>query len=207
MTQLDERFMDASAYHPPGKWEARITSLLVLVVAGLLLTGGWMFKDWMEDQFRYLALDETEIAIPYPPAWELRSNPDVGFLAVDPRSPSAFPPQEQVRILPLPDAALADFWPAERAATLNDYIELERTQVRLKDGRDALLLAYTYAARPNGDHTPPLVAVRAVDLVFPARYAGEDRLVVLTLAAETDDWERAWPTFQRILAKLGVTQS
>lgn len=202
MTRFDDLFVDARAYLPPTPWQARFSNLLVLLTAGLLLLGGWMFKDWMQDQFRYLALNENEIAIPYPPNWVLSPTAEGDFQALDPDGPREFPAREQVRILPLPDAPLATYWPGQRAAELDDYIELERRPVTLTDGREALLLGYAYAVR--AEDAAPLVAVRAVDLVFIGKYEGERRLVVVTLAAASGDWERAWPTFQRVLAKLGV---
>ncbi|HID35430.1 MAG TPA: hypothetical protein EYP25_12860 [Anaerolineae bacterium] len=204
MTRFDNLFMDGRSHRLPASWQARVGDLLVLLVAGMLLLGGWMFKDWMYDQFRYLALDENEIAIPYPPNWIRQSSPRGDFRVIAPHDASAFPPSEGVRILPSPNAPLADAWPAQRAAELDDFIELKRARVRLADNREAFLLIYAFVARPEQEDAPPLVAVQGMDLVFRARYEGAKHLVAITLAAETSDWERAWPTFQRILAKLGV---
>ncbi len=202
MTRPDDLFVDASAYHPPGKWEARAGNLLVLVVAGLLLLGGWMFKDWMQDQFRYLALAEGEIAIPYPPAWALQSDPTVDFRVVDPTGPQLFPAREEVRILALPEMPQPDAWTLQRVAALDDYVELSHKTLALGDGRPAALLEYAYAVKPPPDQGASLVAVHAIDLAFPARYEGEEKLVVVTLAAEASDWDRVRPTFQRILQRI-----
>ena len=198
MTRFDDLFVDVSAYQPPSKWEARISNLLVLLIAGLLLMGGWMFKDWMEEQFRYLALAENEIAIPYPPAWTLQPHQELALQVLDPDGPALFPAREEVRILPLPATSFMHAWPAHRAAELGDYIELATRPLTLRDGRNALLIEYSYATQADAS----FVAVHAVDLAFPARYEDETRLVVVTLAAEASDWDRVWPTFQRILEKL-----
>ncbi len=204
MTPFDGRFVDLSAYQPPSKWEARLHNLLVLLVAGMLLFGGWMFKDWMQHQFRYLALDAKEMRIPYPPAWTLQPDREVALRVLDPTSPEAFPAREEVRILPLPTGQLEATWPKMRAKDLDDYVELERRDLVLPDGRPALLLEYAFTEKTPG--ATPLVAVRAIDLAFPARYEGETRLVVVTLAAETDDWPRVWPTFRRVLDRLAATE-
>ncbi len=204
MTRFDNLFGEDRRHGVPPSWQARVGDLLVLLVAGMLLLGGWMFKDWMHDQFRYLALDENEIAIPFPPNWILQPGPRGDFRVVAPHDASAFPPSEAVRLLPSPNAPLAEAWPAQRAAELDDFIELKRARTRLADDREALLLSYAYVARPEQEDAPPLVAVQGVDLVFRARYEGVKHLVVITLAAETSDWERAWPTFRRVLAKLGA---
>ena len=205
MSRFDDLFVDVSAYQPPSKWEARVSNLLVLLVAGLLLLGGWMFKDWMQDQFRYLALAEGEIAIPYPPAWTLQPDPAVDFRVVDPAGPQLFPAREEVRILSLPDAPQVDAWSRQRVTTLDDYVELTHKTLTLGDGRPAAMLEYAYAVKVPPAQGASLVAVHAVDLAFPARYEGEKRLVVVTLAAEASDWDRVWPTFRRILEKMGVS--
>ncbi len=205
MSSFDDLFVDARAYQPPNKWEARIGNLLVLLIAGLMLLGGWMFKDWMQSQFRYLALSEGEIAIPYPPTWTPRFSEAYALQVVDPESPTAFPAREIVQTLPLPEQPFMADWPSQRAATLAEYRELERRRVTLADGRQALLLTYAYVMENDRVSEPSLVAVQAMDLVFVARYGGEKRLVVVTFAADASDWDRVRPMFQRALAKLGVT--
>jgi hypothetical protein len=199
MSQAEHPFIDARAYRPPGPWQARISNLLVLLTAGLLLLGGWVFKDWVEGQFRYFALAEDEVAVPYPPAWTLEFADEAALRVLEPDSAARFPPREEVYILPLEeDADLADLWLRERASQLREFVETTRRPVTLRDGRDALWISYAYVVEgPDGE--APLIAVRAVDLIFPARYGSQPRLIAVSLSAETDDWERVWPTFQRLL--------
>ncbi len=205
MSSFDDLFVDARAYQPPNKWEARIGNLLVLLIAGLMLLVGWMFKDWMQNQFRYLALSEDEIAIPYPPSWTLRFSEQYALQVYDPESPTAFPARELVQVVPLPQTSFIDDWPRQRATTLAEYRELDRRRVVLADGRQALLLIYAYVVENEEATEPSLVAVQAMDLVFEARYGGKKQLVVVTFAADVSDWDRVSPLFQRVLARLGVT--
>lgn len=202
MSQFEEVFVDMGAYQPPSKWQARLSHLLVLLIAGLLLIGGWMLREWMLDQFRYLALGEGQVAIPYPPTWQVVPTPGLALRAVDPHSTSVFPPQEMVRLFPRESDSLEAFWQAQRTHPGPDYREISRYAMQLGQG-PALVVEYAYAAKVE-DASTPLVAVRAVDVVFPVRYGGEERWAVVTLAADAQDWSQVWPTFQRILSRMGL---
>ncbi len=202
MSQFEELFVDMEAYQPPSKWQARFSHLLVLLTAGLLLVGGWMLREWMLDQFRYLALGEGQVVIPYPSIWQVSPTPGLVLRVVDPHSSSPFPPQEMVRLFPRASDSLADFWGDQRTHPESDYREIARHTMPL-GGRQALVVEYAYAAEVE-DASTPLVAVRAVDVVFPVRYGDEERWAVVTLAADAQDWSQVWPTFQRILSRMGL---
>ncbi len=204
MTQFDEAFVDASAFQPPSKWQARSSNLMVWLTLAMLLVAGWFFKDWMMSQFRYLALAEGEPAIPYPAQWEPQPAQDLALQVFDPDSQSPFTARENVAILPLPDVPIAIAWPEQRQQQLHDYHETDRLLVTLKDGRQALLLSYTYVENGSEEVDGPRV-ITAQDLVFAVNDGQADRLAVVTLAADADEWEIVSPTYQRILRQMGVT--
>lgn len=204
MTQFDEAFVDASAFQPPSKWQARSSNLMVWLIVAMLLIAGWFFKDWMMSQFRYLALAEGEPAIPYPAQWQPQPAHNLALQVFDLDSQSPFTARENVAILPLPDVPIAIFWPEQRQQQLQDYHETNRLLVTLNDGRQALLLSYTYVENGGEETNGPRV-VRARDLVFTINDGQADRLVVVTLAADADEWEQVSPTYQRILGQMGVT--
>ena len=204
MTQFDEAFVDASAFQPPSKWQARSSNLMVWLTLAMLLVAGWFFKDWMMSQFRYLALAEGEPAIPYPAQWQPQPAQDLALQVFDPDGQSPFTARENVAILPLPDAPIAIAWPEQRQQQLHDYHETDRLLVTLKDGRQALLLSYTYVENGSEEVDGPRV-ITAQDLVFAVNDGQADRLAVVTLAADADEWEIVSPTYQRILRQMGVT--
>jgi hypothetical protein len=73
----------------------------------------------------------------------------------------------------------------------------------MDDGRQALLLSYTYV---NEEDAPALLTVvKARDLAFQINDGQADRLVVVTLAADAEEWEEVEPVFQRLLQQMGVT--
>ncbi len=199
MTEFNDVFVDVSSFQRPGKWQARASNLIVWLIVLIILTGGWFLKDWMMTQYRLMALGENAPAIPYPVKWIPQQAPDLGLQVFDPESSSAFPARQEVVVLPRPDGDIAIVWPEQRQQ-LPDYHELNRTLVTLPDGRKALVLTYTYAPR---DVASP-VTVRAQDVAFIIHDGRSDQLVVMTLAADVNEWDAVWPTFSRILEKLGV---
>jgi hypothetical protein len=170
----------------------------------MLLLAGWQFKEWMMTQFRYLALAESAPAIPYPAQWLPQPAPDQVLLVLDPHSQSVFPAREEVVVAPLPETDIVIAWPEHRQGALQDYHELDRMKVTLSDDSPALLLTYTYVAETDASQPAPLTVVRASDLAFVVDDGHADRLVVLTLAADINEWEERQPLFQRILQQLGV---
>lgn len=198
MSHPDDVFVDARAFLPPSPWRARMSNLMVLLTAALLLLGGWLFKDWVESQFRFFALAENEITIPYPPAWTLQFSDEAALRVIDPDSVSAYPPREEVFILPKEEGVTAlDVWRSRRADRLREFVELDRKNVVLRNGQQAQRIDYAFVVEGQGTDSP-LIAVRAADLLFPARYGSQPRYVVVSVSAETDAWDRAWPTFQRV---------
>jgi len=208
MTHFNEIFVDVDAYQPPSKWEERFNNLQVWLIVALLLVGGWFFKDWMMDQFRFLALAEGQPAIPYPVQWQQQPTEAVTLQVVDPASESPFPARETVAVQNAPKSDFTMTWPEQRALQLSDYKEVERRLVKLADERQALWLLYTYVS--DVGTTPaasvaPVVVVQAQDVVFEiTNDQGQKQWVVITLAADSHEWNQEWPTFRRILEKLGV---
>ena len=198
MTEFHEVFVDVSAFQRPNKWHARASNLVVWLTVLLLLTGGWFLKEWMLTQFRFLTLTENAPAIPYPVQWLPQPAPDLALQVFDPESTSNFPAREEVGVYPLPEGDIAVAWP-EKRQKLNAYQELGRALVTLPDGRKALVLSYTYA--PD---TSAQTVVRAQDVAYVINDGQADRLLVMTLAADATEWDAVWPTFIRILQKMGV---
>ncbi|RUA17412.1 MAG: hypothetical protein DSY55_02170 [Clostridia bacterium] len=207
MTHFNEIFVDVDAYQPPSKWEERFNNLQVWLIVALLLVGGWFFKDWMMNQFRFLALAEGQPVIPYPLQWQQQPAEAVTLQVVDPASKSPFHARETVI---LKNASKGDFttvWPEQRTLQLRDYKEVERRLVKLGDDRQALWLLYTYVSdmgKSQAANASPGV-IQAQDVVFETtNELGQKQWVVITLAADSNEWDQEWPTFRRILEKLGV---
>jgi hypothetical protein len=200
MTEFNDVFVDVSSFQRPAKWQARASNLIVWLTVLIILTGGWFLKDWMMTQYRLMALGENAPAIPYPVKWIPQQAPDLGLQVFDPDSQSAFPARQEVLVRPLLEGDIAIAWPEQRQQ-LPEYHELGRTLVTLPDGRKALVLSYTYT--PAGDASSQ-VTVRAEDVAFMINDGRADQLVVMTLAADASEWDAVWPTFSRILEKMGV---
>ncbi len=206
MTDFDEVFFDLCGYRPPSPrsaWAERAANVMVLLLAGLFLLTGWLFKDFIEHQLRYLSLSEVEVAVPYPANWRLRVNPPLVLDVVRPIGSRTYPAREEVLVLPLPQEAIPDFWLHQRQQ-LDGFRLQQQNRVTLASGREAYLLEYTYIAASEDPHFASFVPVRAFDLVFPAMYGSEERLVIVTLAAESQEWPELEPTFRQILAEMGV---
>jgi hypothetical protein len=202
MTDFHEAFVDVSAFQRPDKWSARASNFVVWLTVLLLLTGGWFLKDWMMTQFRYLALAEDAPAIPYPVQWTPQPAPGLALQVFDPESQSAFTARQEVGVYPLPQGNIAIAWP-EKRRELKDYHELNRSLVTLPDGREALVLTYTYVTDEEKDDAPPVV-VKAQDVAFVINDGQADRLVVMTLAADVNEWDVVGPEFERILEHMGI---
>ena len=205
MTEFDDAFVDIGDFQPPDKWQARAANLLVWLVVLILLIAGWFLKDWMVNQFRYLALAENAPAIPYPVQWLPQPAPDLALQVFSPDSRSPFAAREEVGVYPLPEADVAIAWPEQRSRQgKRDYHELGRFQTEMKGGRQALVLNYTYVHEVDANVQTPLVVVRAQDIAFVINDGQVDRLVVVTLAADSQEWEAVAPAFRRILEAMGI---
>jgi hypothetical protein len=205
MTEFDDVFVDIGDFQPPDKWQARAGNLLVWLIVLILLVAGWFLKDWMMTQFRYLALAESAPAIPYPVQWQIQPAPNLALQVFDPESHSAFAAREEVGVYPLPEGDLAVAWPEmRRQQNKEDYHEVDRLQAVMRDGRQALLLNYTYVAEADANGSTPLVVVKAQDIAFAINDGREDRLVVVTLASDVQEWDAVKGMFGRILQKMGL---
>ena len=204
MSDFDDLYVDASAFQPMDKWQARASDLLVWLLVFVLLLGGWFFRDGMLSQFRYLAVDENATAIPYPAQWRPQPSSQAMLQALDPDGESPFPAREVVAALDSSPEESAASWPQMRQRELEGYHEEQRESVTLRDGQQAMLLTYTYVADVD-DEALPMVVVRAQDLVFIDD--GQNQVVVVTLAADAREWDGVSPLFQRILQQMGVAAS
>jgi len=203
MSDFDDLYVDVSAFQPLGKWQARASDLLVWLLVLMLLLMGWFLRDWMLSQFRYLALAENTPAIPYPAQWRPQTTARLALQVFDPDSESPFPAREEVAVLPLSPGESMASWPQIRERALEGYHEEQRESVTLREGREAMLVTYTFVADVD-DETLPMVVVRAQDLIFIVDDGQARRLVVLTLAADAAAWDDVRPLFQRMLQQMGV---
>ncbi len=202
MTRFNDAFVDIEDFQPPKKWQARFSNLLVWLMVVLLLTGGWLFRDWMMNQFGNLVLIEGEPTISYPAKWKPQPVAEQLFQVIEPESTAAFAPNQQVAVLPMPDEPFDLFWPEQRPTQLVDYHERSRLLTSIADGRRALLMTYSFIPQEN-EATRPVRAV-AQDLVFELHEGEHTRMVVVTIRATEADWERIGPLAQNIWRHMGV---
>ena len=202
MTQFKDAFIDIEDFHPPSAWQARFSNLMVWLVVALLLTGGWLFRDWMMNQFGNLVLVEGEPTISYPAKWKPMPVADQLFVVIDPESEQQPAPSEQVAVLPAPPEPFDLYWPEHRSTQFDAYREQSRLLTSIADGRRALLMTYSFV--PDGGATTLSQRVMAQDLVFEVRDGEATHLVVVTLAAPEADWQRLEPLFQDIWRHMDV---
>jgi hypothetical protein len=126
----------------------------------------------------------------YPAAWTVRAAPDLLVRVLDAGSPSTFDTRLEVTTRPLRPQEKLEEGRADlafkRIAALPAYRELAVNEAQVKHGVPALVVTYSYLADPaheSGIVDLPVV-VEAQDII----YADGGQLVVVTLAADANDW-------------------
>lgn len=147
------------------------------------------------------------VSLRYPAEWVSLAGDDQTLHVADPFSSPQFPSSVRVQQVPMAEvgqnlSALGDValaWSARHGRDLASYRAL-RTEPLTVAGQNAVRVEYAYVAEPllgNVAATPPIVA-RAQDILVQRG----DALTVITLAADSAQWEEASDTWRGILASL-----
>ncbi|RME49630.1 MAG: hypothetical protein D6791_00210 [Chloroflexi bacterium] len=194
----------------PDPRDERRNSLLVALVILIALVLGWLLKEVTVSATREMALGGQLPVLSYPADWLPQQVEGLLFQAVDPASPSSFDARVSVYGRDLREGEdlemISASWPLRRSRELDRYRNLSTESVVGPDGVPAILFTYAYVADPSrelGASDLPVV-VQAQDLVFIGNDGANDRLVVITVAADATEWDMHEPVFQRIFSRLGV---
>lgn len=176
---------------PPAPSEQMRNDLAVLGVILFALFLGFGLRSQAFTASRSVELTPELGRLAYPATWTVRQAPDLLLRVLDAGSPSAFDTRLEVAARSLrPEETLeegrADL-AFKRIAALPAYRELAVEEAQVKRHVPALVVTYSYLADPaqeNGIVDLPVV-VEAQDIV----YVDNGQLVVVTAAADANEWE------------------
>lgn len=184
-------------------------AMIGLILFALFLA--WGVRNNNLNATQELTVDPALPALPVPAGW-IQSAPGEEFLlrAVDPDSPSSFDARLEVSTRPLRQDETLDLIsisrPLEQTQRLDRFRSLSSAVVELADGEPGLLLTFAYVADPTRDRGAlglPVV-VKGQELLFVQAADGEQRLVVVSMAADATEWPEQREAFTGILAALGA---
>lgn len=210
MATLLERIRRPSVTNqPPTQQEILRSDLATIGWFALILIFAVGLRNGAAQSQTRVELPDGLPAIAIPKNWVQGSSDELAFFASDPASPSQFGNEVQVYTRPTePGADLATLRPAwgmARSQALDHYRELNATPVTLLGGTPGLVVSYAYVAdpaRPVGAAAPPVV-VQASDLIF----VKDDKLVVVTVAADATAWDAAQNDFGVVFDSLKVEEA
>jgi hypothetical protein len=175
---------------PPQPREQLRNDLAVLGVILFALFLGFGLRSQAFGASRSLELPADLGRLLYPAAWTVRAAPDLLVRVFDAGSPGTFDTRLEVAARPLrPQETLAEGradLAFKRIAALPAYRELAVDEAEVKRGAPALVVTYSYLADPaheSGIVDLPVV-VEAQDIV----YVDDGQLVVVTMAADANEW-------------------
>lgn len=176
---------------PPTKSELRRNDLLVagIVLFALFLAFG--IRNQVLNASESVRLGENLPRIAYPAGWRVQDSDGALLHAVNAGSPSGFDTQLLVTSRALRSDETLEDARADRgiklATSLNGYRELGSEHMTVRGDQPALVTTYAYIADPTLDMGAmglPVV-VEAQDIMF----LQDGQFVIVTLAADANDWE------------------
>jgi hypothetical protein len=189
---------------PPTRFELRRNDLAVIVVVLLAFVFGLGIRNLALNASKSIALGDDLPTLRYPAGWITGQPEFLHFQAVNPASASTFDAQIDVFLRDLKTEETLDVarasWGLQRGQELLQYRELAADPVTVLNNQPALLTRYAYVADPareSGANGLPVI-VEGQDLLF---FHGA-QLVVITLAADVNDWEAEQRHFQIVLDSL-----
>lgn len=199
---------------PPTAWEERRNGILGAALILLALLAGWGLKSYTQNATNSIALGGQLPEIAYPANWLQGEGEGLLLQAINPKSPSRFDSRIEVfarDLRPGEDLdSISASWPLRRSRELNTYRNLQTEIVTVLDGQPALLITYGYVAdtAQQGSTAPSLpVVVKAQDLVFVGDDGANQRLIVITTAADAAAGVADAPTFARLFDRLNLKRA
>lgn len=176
---------------PPTKRELRRNDLLVAAIVLFALFLAFGIRNQVLNASESVRLGENLPRIAYPARWRVQNSDGALLHAVNAGSPSGFDTQLLVTGRALRSDETLEDARADRgiklASSLNGYRELASEHMAVRGDQPALVTSYAYIADPTLDMgaTGLPVVVEAQDIMF----LQDGQLVVVTLAADANDWE------------------
>jgi hypothetical protein len=188
----------------PTAGELRRNDLLVagVVLFALFLTFG--IRNQVLNASKSERLGENLLRISYPARWRVLNTDGALLHAISAGSPSTFDTQMLAVSRPLRSDETLEDARGDRgiklATSLNGYRELAAERMTVQGDQPALVTTYAYIADPTRDMGAlglPVV-VEAQDIMF----LRDGQFVVVTLAADANDWENEQNEFSIITNSL-----
>jgi hypothetical protein len=188
----------------PSASELRRNDLLVAGVVLFALFLAFGIRNQVIYASKSVRLGENLPRISYPDRWRVQNTDGTLLHAINAGSPSTFDTQMLVTSRSLrSDETLEDARADQgikQATSLNGYRELLADRMTVQGGQPALVTTYAFVADPTLDMGAmglPVV-VEAQDIMF----LQDGQLVVVTLAADANDWEDEQNEFSIITNSL-----
>ena len=176
---------------PPTKSELRRNDLLVAAIVLFAIFLAFGIRNQVLNASEAVRLGENLPRIEYPARWRVQDSDGALLHAVNAGSPSGFDTQLLVSSRALRSDETLEDARADRgiklAGSLNGYRELAAERMTTRGNQPALVTSYAYIADPTLDMGAmglPVV-VEAQDIMF----LQDGQFVIVTLAADANDWE------------------
>ena len=176
---------------PPAKSELRRNDLLVAAIVLFALFLAFGIRNQVLNASESVRLGENLPRIAYPARWRVQNSDGALLHAINAGSPSGFDTQLLVTSRALRSDETLEDARGDRgiklASSLNGYRELASERMTVRGDQPALVTSYAYIADPTLDMgaTGLPVVVEAQDIVF----LQDGQLVIVTLAADANDWQ------------------
>lgn len=187
------------------------SDILVLVCLAVALTAGWFFKSAVQSQTQTIEDPLTGLRLKLPAAWQADQEvPNVILAASDNHSASTFKTKLTIvsrqidAAAGLDPATIVDRVVEKHQADLMGYHLLAIEEVNGRPADKARLISYAYVVQPESVDRPfqaslPVVVQAADYLIFePGRY------YILTLAADSQEFESQAQDFELILKSVDL---
>ncbi len=188
----------------PTTSELRRNDLLVAAIVLFTLFLAFGIRNQALNASESVQLGENLPRIAYPAGWRVQGGDGALLHAVNAGSPSGFDTQLLVANRALRSDETLEDARADRgiklATSLNGYRELASERMTIRGDQPALVTSYAYIADPTLDMgaTGLPVVVEAQDILF----LQDGQLVVVTLAADANDWEDEQGEFAIVTGSL-----
>jgi hypothetical protein len=176
---------------PPAKSELRRNDLLVAAIVLFAMFLAFGIRNQVLNASESVRLGENLPRISYPARWRVQNSDGTLLHAINAGSPSGFDTQLLVTSRALRSDETLEDARGDRgiklASSLNGYRELASERTTVRGDQPAIVTSYAYIADPTLDMgaTGLPVVVEAQDILF----LQDGQLVIVTLAADANDWQ------------------
>lgn len=201
---LDKITTPSPTNEPPAPGEQRRNDLLVAGVVFFALFLALGIRNQVLNASKTVVLGDDLPRLAYPAQWRPTTAESQLFAAFNPGSPSTYDARVEVLARPLEVGESLEKARAGRALQLltglSGYRELAAEEMQVYRDRPALVTTYAYIADPTRDSGADglPVVVQAQDVMF----LDANRFVVVTMAADANEWDAEQHEFKLILDSM-----